>query len=160
MRKGSIFDSLAVAASFLAFAMALLVGYTVLTQFQTTGNLEATANTSITTGLTAMGIFDGIGVFIIIAASLATIVSALFIDSHPVFFIISAIAQLFIIGLSTTFSNLYDQFASTSAFSTAAGEFPMIAAVIHNLPLITLVVSALTIMVMHGKGSRGGAGEY
>jgi hypothetical protein len=95
--------------------------------------------------------FDAFMLVLFLGLGIVTIISAVFIRTHPVLFVLMIIMQLILIGLSTIFSNLWYAIASRSEFVSIANELPYTTLIFTNLPLFVLIISAIVAIASYGK---------
>jgi len=96
-------------------------------------------------------LFDGIFVFIFFMFWVMTIISSLFIDSHPVFFIISFILLISSFVVIGYLSNTFEEIMTDEEISNYSDNFPMTKWIFSHLVLIVLVVALTEAIVLYGK---------
>lgn len=95
---------------------------------------------------------------LLIGLILMVIVSAMFLDSHPIFFFVSLIILAVVIFLGLIFSNVYHQITDDEAFESTNDELPITYMFMKYLPIIILVVMVIGIIIAFSKSGGGGAG--
>lgn len=157
MKKGSIlFDGI-----FIAFGLAMLI-ITVFFMYiwidETATATQDTLNqTYFTKAKESLMIFDYMMPFIVIGLFMFMVVSAFFLQSHPIFFILSLLSFTIVIIFIPIISNMFNEFATNSSISSTANLFPYSVTIMNNLPLIVAAFSTLVIIVLHMK--KGGGGD-
>lgn len=86
--------------------------------------------------------------FLLLGLIIMTAVSAMFVESHPVFFFVSLIILGIVILLSVTYSNIYQQITENSNFGTTDTDLNVMAIFMRNLPIIAVVTMVITIIVL------------
>jgi len=150
----SDFDGFLAIIVVFGFILTAVLSYTVLqalldndaVQTQLAGQtdiLEAAQNVIL--------LLDTLSLVVLFGIMLGGLISAFLVRSHPIFFIVSFILQIFLVAVSTMFSTVYDQIASNSLLSASANQFTVGALIISNAPLIILIFTALIAIVTYGK---------
>lgn len=154
--KGSLLDMPVIMALLLSGAISIFVVYFILSAISANWITDVTGATEskaiLTTGITAVTMFDQ--GFIILAVGLGcfSIVSAFFIDNMPGLYILSVLLLLpIILVTSAQISNAFYAFATSEPFIAVGNTFPMISYLMINLPLFMLGISMLVAIVIHGK---------
>jgi len=151
--KGSMLDLPVIISLLLGGAMTILLVFFVVSEI--TNNFPATETDALYVlqkGVSAVNVFDYMFVFFAVGLGMFSVISAFFIDSHPIFFILSVIILIPIVILtSAQMTNAFDAFISTSVFSSVANSFPYTVLLMRNLPLFCLILGILVAIVMHGK---------
>lgn len=104
---------------------------------------------------------NGIG-FIFFGLIIGVLVTAYFIDVHPVFFVISLIMFIFLIFASVYISNTFQEIVNDSEFSVTVTKFPITVFIHENLILLLILTFVLMSVIMYGKSrnSQGSGGYY
>lgn len=105
-----------------------------------------------------VSLFNTLFPFLLFGLIAMVIVSAFFIDSHPIFFFVSLIILGVVILISVVFSNIYQTITEDSAFGTTSTEFSIMNIFMKKLPWIAAIVIFITIIVLWGKSQGGGGG--
>lgn len=99
--------------------------------------------------------FDNIWVLAFGLLWLFVLVASMFVDAHPVFFIISALLLIFVIFIGAVFSNTYEEFTSDPDVQSFADGFPMTNFIMGELPIVALLVGFSIALVLFGKSQIG-----
>lgn len=166
-KRGNIQDGLYIAALIFGFAITILIIYYVWTQISdpiddtltNAGNETAFNVTKLYSQTTdATKGFDNVMPLILLGLLSASIVSAFFIKSHPVFFFIS----LFVLGIflltSAILANVYQDIAETDELTTAATDFGITDKIMKNFPFIILIIVVLIILILVFKPQNSSMG--
>lgn len=146
---GLIEDSLYIVTSAFAASLMLLFGLYAIGQV---GDVPALATPSAAIIEQNFTYLDGIMVIGVIGLSLAALILAFFIPSHPIFFGISyVVAVIVLIVISPVYSNAYALAAQLGPIAAAGQSLPYTAQIMGNLPIIAIVVSALIALVSYAK---------
>lgn len=109
--------------------------------------------------LGSVGIFNTLFPFLLTGLIGMVIVSAMFMDSHPVFFFVSLIILGVVILLGIVFSNIYQQITTDTAFGDTADNFSIMNIFLKKLPWVIAIVIFIIAIVLYSKsGSSGGGG--
>jgi len=83
---------------------------------------------------------------------IASIVSAWFVRTHPVFFILFMVGSLFTTFLAWIFSQVADEFINAlPSFLIVINQFPITKGFILNLPMYVLGASAVIAIIQYSK---------
>ena len=94
---------------------------------------------------------DSVFIFAMVALMIAMIISSLFIDTHPIFFIISLILLVAVLIVAAVISNTWSDFASDGDLSSYADKFPMSGFVMNNLVEVIVVFAMIIALVLYLK---------
>jgi hypothetical protein len=100
-------------------------------------------------------VFDGAILFIFIGLWAFALISAFFIDTHPVFFIFAVLLMVAVFVVAAIIGNVGGELLSEDVFSGVSGEFPITLWLLNHFFMVFLVVGFSVLLVMFGKG-RGG----
>lgn len=98
---------------------------------------------------------DYLIMFSFISIIIGLIISSIYIDTHPAFFVVFIIILIFAIILAGIFSNVMNEIGSTSELSSTYSQFKFTSLIINHFPLMIFVVGMIVAIVLYGK-SRGG----
>ena len=120
-KRGSWLDMIYLSIILLGLSITIIVGLMVLNNIRT--SFEGNSGID-STGVGWMNelegkyvkVFDGIFLFVMIGVTLAALVGAFMIRSHPAFFWVFFILLIIMVVLNAIFSNVYDDIADTSTF--------------------------------------------
>lgn len=157
--KGSIFDIIFLSVMFVVIASGLIITHYVFSQTRaelvaenfTAGELAMTDN-----ALGAMADWNVIFLFLLVGSSMATVVSAFAVRSHPIFFIVFFLVQVVAVYLATPLQAVYTTITADPTMNASVALFPWITTTVSNLPLLTLAFSALVALVMFALPGEGG----
>lgn len=145
-----------------AFLLIVAVSYKFLTELNSDiqtnpdSNAEAkAASLDMTTRYPA--IFDGGFMMFFIFVWIAILVSAWFLDTSPIFFIVSVVVFVFTVIVSLALSSSYTDIMADADFAGFASAFPMINYFATNLGLFCLAVGFSVIVVLYGKSRAANA---
>lgn len=161
--RGSVFDMMTIAIFLLGFSLAAVIGYYIQTQWLVQYNalgIQTTVGNATNSAVTgAYGVMDNMFIFVAVLLCLTTLGLAFMVDSHPIFFIFSLIFLIVFTALTAVFSNIYYEIASATG---VGASFPGFQLLWQNFPFISILMSLLIVLVMHGKPTSvsGGSGEF
>lgn len=145
---------------FIIFVIAIIM-LQVVTTFQTQTDpyfTDPTAKAALVQTTTALQGFDTVVVLLFIGAIIGTVISGFFLNTHPVFFIMSLILTIILGLFAGAFSNIAISFGSSEGLSSAASSFTMSEQLFTNLPVVTVIASFLGMVILYAK-RRGAAGQ-
>jgi hypothetical protein len=151
--KGSMVDLIFGSIILMVFFFCLLVGAHLFSQFEKSGVYDKTSVGATAKTATAAGIQSLDNMFIILAAGIfiAMIASAFFIDTHPIFFVVSLIIFIVFIMVSPIFSNASMGVATSEDFKDDATNLQGSTQVMGNLPIILTVFGGLLLIALYAK---------
>ncbi len=100
-------------------------------------------------------IFDGALLIILVGLWIFALLSAYFIDSHPIFMILSVILLVFVLIASAIVGNVGEELVNDTEFNSIRGSFPITTFVLSHMLILILVIAFSIVMVLYGK-NRGG----
>lgn len=156
-------DSIVMIILIIIILITAVMSYIVLDEMQT---IVSSSDLGINTTFFEQGkqgllAFDAMAVFILIGLGGGVVVSAFLVRTHPVFIVVGIVILGLQVMMSAMVSNVFIDIAtSTTLIADTVDLFPVSAAVIQNLPLITLGFSALALMVSFGKSPSTPQGEF
>ena len=106
--------------------------------------MESTANT--------FTVLDNAYVFLIGGLVLALIVSAFFIQTNPIFFIVFLVGLLVTVIVSAPISNMFMNLTASEQLSNATIVLPNTVLYTSQLPLIVMIAGIIFIIVLYAKG--------
>jgi len=155
-KKGTILDFVFIALMLFIFGVVSVVMYPVLIEVND-GMAEG--------GITGepleiiqdvedkyVNITDGIFLFILIGLSIATLIGALMINTHPAFYFIMVGLLVFFAILNGIFGNAFAEIANSPTVVDHSDQFLIINFVMQNFPLVMLVISIVIVIVLFSKG--------
>lgn len=165
--RGNLRDQVFLTVVFLAFSMSILISYTIWsamspalneTLSQSTGGvLNAGSALAITQTNATLLMFDQLFIFMIIGTLIAIVISSFFLNTHPIFFILSFIFFIFEFVIFAILGNIYGEFETAAQIQAAASNYPLMEMFWMNVPTIGLVFAVLIIIIlytsMRGKGN-------
>lgn len=86
---------------------------------------------------------------------IAMIVSALYIKTHPIFFVLSLILLIFVVMVSGPIANTFMGIYNDDAFADERSTFSIAAYITGNLPIIAVIGGFIVMIALYAK-PRGG----
>jgi len=119
------------------------------------GDLDPVANASITNLESRFPeTFDGAFGLIFILLWIATLVSAFYIDTNPVVFIISMTLLIILLVSAGFLGNAFSEVVEDNLISSAGDKFPIMSFIMQHLVTFILLIGGGVGLVLYGK-SRG-----
>jgi len=100
-------------------------------------------------------VFDSALLIIFIGLWIFSLVSAYFIDTHPIFFIFSVILLVFVLIAAMIVNNVGEEMLADADLNLPVESFPITNFLISHLFIVLLVVSFSVVFVLYGKGRMG-----
>ena len=162
-RKGQIFFDIIIIAIVLFFAGLIFVFVSMVNDELTTalvadddfkagtvqGDMLNTWNGAMPTT------FDNVFIIMFVLLWVFVIVSSIFIDSHPVFLVISLILLVIMFTVVGVLSNSYESFIMDGDIYTFAASFPKMNFVMEHLVLFLVFMSFTGLIAVFGKNRWG-----
>ena len=154
-----MFDVIMIGVTMLVLAMGVIIGSYVMTAITTgtTGMFtSATAQAAMASGTAAINTFNYGFVVIVIGGGIASLVLAWMVPSHPIFMVVSVVMLLISVVVLPVLANTYESFIGQADMATAAASFPLISAMMGNMPIIGVVFGVLMMIVLYTRYNQGG----
>lgn len=138
------------------FSLMAIFGYLIFDEFNTDFQAESDVNQVAKDELNDLYVvypssLDGAVLMAFVLFWVMILVTSFFIQTHPVFFIVSILFLTFVIFVAATLSNTYEELADEADVSSFSDAFPMSGFLINNLPYAVLVVAFSVLAVLFGK---------
>ena len=91
---------------------------------------------------TALNIFDKVIAFFVVAFTITTVMLAFHMRAYPIWFGASLLVLIISVGISATFTNLFEQLTGPSGLNMGS-SFPVGQMVMGHLPTVILFISAM-----------------
>jgi len=158
-KKGFIGDVLTILVYSFIIGITILVGYLLLsswnTQVQSSTTMGTTAQTLTQTQATQFpGLWDSLFGVIFIGMSLASAISAYFIDTHPIVFALCLIILAVFIIVGAVLSNAYNAVETSEIFATFSASFKLMHYILNNLGMYAAVEGALIMIALFTKARQ------
>jgi len=164
--KGSVMDYFFFLGMFLFLGISILIGIYVYDEVSTpmlklfNGTDEAT--TSLKTTRQVYNLMDFIFLFLWIMMMAIPIISAIFVQNHPIFFVVNLLLLLVYMAITPAISNAMRSFWSTGEFAdysfggSSETTFPIMTRIFQHLPLLSFLLSFMLMLAQFSKGQQGG----
>lgn len=155
--KGQVLDLIMLFIIIAVIAVSLLLGsHIYYNGMQEKFPNSQIGNTSKTAVESTFQVFDYGLMMVMVGIGMATMISAFFIRSHPIFFIASLMILVIVIIVSAPISNALMGFATSDSISDESDRYPITVWILGNLPMIATVFGIIVIIALYAKGSGGG----
>jgi hypothetical protein len=156
-KKGNvIFDTLIVIIVLIVFSLVSILGYKIYNDFN--ADLQADAdineyakNMSAEMNTRFPSIFDGAFVFLFILLWVFIIVSSFMIDTHPIFFVCTAVISVFIIIVAASMANAWNDVTQDEEFASLLVSFPMTVYVIQHYVMYVVMLMFTAMISLFAK---------
>lgn len=163
-RKASIIDAIPIMVYTFAFAIVCVVSFMIYDGLVDNGFFTLVYNQSNgqfnTTRLqenadTTYDLLDGMVLFVFIGTTLAALIGAVLIRSHPAFFFVSIIVLMVQVFVAMALSNTWSELINNSNLVDAKAQFVIADFVLSNLPIFILVAVILLAVVLYAINPLG-----
>lgn len=151
-KKGTVLDLITIIYTFFGFAIAIVIGYYLLTVFSATSIITTTpeSNTMVQSMLAQYLVFDNLFVGGIIFLSLTTVISATLLRTTPVYFFISIFVLAIILVVGGLAVNSYQGLIGQSSELTISSlAFPKMNFVLDNFLIYLAVMGTLITIALY-----------
>lgn len=153
-KKGSLLDVIFIAIILLVLSVTTIICFKIYdeidTQFQAHEGIPTQGKVASSQMRAHFpGILDNSFLFITVSLALLAFVLAALVRVHPIFFVFFIIILGIVIFISAIFSNVYQEIASDSEFTTLADELNFTSIIMTYLPFIIGVFGTVLSIVMY-----------
>ena len=113
------------------------------TSFNVTETLDDTEST--------ITLFSSMYPFFLFGLILFVIISAFFINSHPIFFFVSIVILFVVILLGAVFSNVYQRISTDDNFGDTSSHLTVMHILMKYLPWIAAVIVGILMFILFSK---------
>ena len=157
-KKGSFFDNMSVFIWLIIIILVLALCMFVLTkindQFQNSG-LPSEATTKLNTFTTKFnGLADGSVILWLVILWIGTILSALFLDSYPIFFVIFITLSVVSFFILAPLANVMVNFFNDTSFASVVASLPWTMFFINNLLVFNALFIVTNGLALYAKFKR------
>lgn len=161
-KKGNLQDMFWVVAMILGWAIFFTIIYYVWTQIspELSGSLtgavpEGETSFNVTsfgdTTKSTIGTYNNLFPLLLVGLLIFLMVSAFFIDTHPVFFFVSLLLLMVLITLGAAFSNMYQSIIEAPEFATTAADFGIMNLFMEKMTWIILIIFVIVAVILFAK---------
>jgi len=157
-KRANIIDIFVIAVFIFALSISFLFGKLILDEF--TDQLGGENDTLLSNKSKEfinynndayIPVFESIFVFVMAGLFIATLISAFFIRSHPVFFIIAIVLMGLFIFVNTIIGEVYDTVSKTSGVASTADSFNVLNFVMDQFPFFMIIFGIIVAIVLYSK---------
>jgi len=156
-KKGDITDSL----SFVIVVIVLAIGFFIIAFIipSITSGLRNAGVNSTSEGENAINKLNDFGTqgiqkgffFVFMGLCISVLISAFFIDTHPIFLFLYIIFLGIAVILAAYLANAYETFSQVPAFNSFYATQGLFTLVVSHIVLITVIVGALSFIIIFSK---------
>lgn len=158
--RGSLFDTIFVAAAIFMLAVSVIIGYMVISKINDNAqNVSSPLNVAANytaAGKSAYVTFDYGFILAVFGLFAIAFVGAFMIDTHPVFFVFGLFGLIFILVYAAILSDTYTAIANHTTMQNYSSSFPLIALVMGNFPTIILFMFVILAIVLYARPKGAG----
>ena len=158
-KKGFVGDIITLLILLFILGITILAAYLILssvnTQFQADEQIGDSGQAIVDNATSKyINLWDGIFVFLLIGLSLAAVISAYFIDTHPLLMPLLLIVLVAYIFVAAAIANAYYEIEASSAFSGFAESFKMMHYIMSHLGLYAAIEGFMVFVALFAKVSQ------
>lgn len=155
-KKASIGDVFYIAVVLLVIAISFVLGWLVFGKINDEIQLQPDfsdrgKNIMSNSAEQFPGMFDGVFLTLLVGLWIATMILAWQIDSHPVFYVLTIIAAIMLVIITSALGNTYYNIMQDPNISSFADDFTIIPFVMNNYVKIMLGMLFSVAVVMYAK---------
>lgn len=154
-KKGSVIpDVILVMVILLVFGMTLIISYKIGLEMRS--DITAQINNTVSNKaqdnvISAMENYDYMFLFLMVIAFLGVIIGAVYIQSHPIFFVISVFFLIFVTMMAAVLSNVFETFTQNANIAQEASTFDIIIHLMGQLPMYVWIMGLIGLVIMVAK---------
>jgi len=153
-KKGSIQDLIYAMVIIFAFAVMILIGFTISsklnTEFQASDDITAEGKASFNQiNDLYPGVMDNSFLFLTVGLCIATLILAALVRIHPIFLVFFILAWAVLIFLSAICSNIYQTMAANPQLVAQAAQLTFVTHIMNWLPFIIGIFGGILAIVMY-----------
>ena len=159
-KKGNLIDILYIPIGLIALFVIILIGRPLMS------GIAEEMNDTTTMGQQAVDIvdeanskyvptFDYIFLFVFIGLQLGLLITAFWIRTHPVYFVVALVLMVIFTFVTFILSDFADDFGMSEELVSAYDEFKIMRFFIQQLPIFEIVFGFIALMVLYAKGEYG-----
>ncbi len=155
-KKGSFFDAFFIVGFIFVMGITILLGGQILNSINDVvdgNNLFEQKSQDVITKQSEKyrSVWDSVFLFIFVGLFIASIISSLFIDTHPAFFFVTIIAMTILVFLTAILSNIYEQFAINPSLIDTSQTYVFIPFIFSKLVELTIGLGLLILLALYAK---------
>lgn len=154
-KKGYIQDMIMIIVFLFVFATSTFFAMVVYNEYRdkTADTMEETEvqKSIVSDAIRTLNIMDYMFLMLFMGLTISTIVTAFFIRSHPVLFVLSIILLFVILILAVTFSNVFEKISQQPSMANATNTYTIIPEIMGKLPLYIFGVFVLVALAFFAK---------
>lgn len=156
-KKATLLDFIYLSLTLFAFAIISIVLYPVFVQVNLNMNQSGQVPADVLVLSTDIeekyvGITDGIFLLILIGLSVAALIGAMMINTHPAFYFVIASLLAFFAIINAILANAFSEVVSSGVIAEHSDKFIITVFVMQNFPFVILVISFIVAIVLLAKG--------
>lgn len=155
-KRGSVQDAFYIAVFMAVIPIALIMAFLIYTNLNDALQETVTLPTEIQETQDEFSskfpkMLDSLFIFVLVGSYMATFILAFFIDTHPVFFIMTALLFTVTIVVVPFMMNAYSDFAASDQIVTTVSSFPITNYIMNHYLQFTIVMWGLIGVGLYSK---------
>lgn len=153
-KKGNIVDIIYISVFLFVFALVLVLSKSIMTDFNDSNMFHSdTAKEVFSENYNDYdGLFNSIFLMVVIGMSIGIVVSAFFINTHPLFYFVAIFIFAISMMISAIFSNTFSEITSDSILSASISGLPFVSHILAYFPYFMLIISIMIAILLYAKG--------
>lgn len=161
-KRGNILDILFVIIVVFCIGLGLFfvkyVFSSINTDIQADADIPASSKAIISSGNASFSGWADYGfAFIFFGLIISILITSYLIDTHPVFFVISVLAFVFVIFIGANITNTFEEVINEDEFLALQSEFPITLFIMNHLVEFLIIGFALVLIVLYARNPNGGS---
>lgn len=156
-KKGNaIVDTISIVVILIVFGIITFYGWTTSQELIPMMRPELNSSVEAQASLTMLDtryapVMDSLFVFVFVGLWIAALISAAFLKTHPIFFVVSILLIVFILFAGMELGNFYEELSGDSSMTGVSAAFPMSNWLLSHLAIIIIVMGSSIMIAMFGK---------
>lgn len=155
-KRGNPQDLMIILILAVFFIFGSIIGYNLMSKFnekyQQIDKADTMSKTVLNKSTNAYPSLMDVGFLLFFIGSiLATIVTVYFIDTHPIYFVISLLVLIVVLVTAYMMSDVTNRLLSVDAFSQTITRFPIMTFIATNLFNTSIIVGGIILLVLYAK---------
>lgn len=153
-KKGNASDLIYLPVALFVIAFVSVLAYQIYSEYtdRASGHFDNPQQTNIETyTTTVLTEFDYLFMIILVFSIMATVISAFYLDTHPIMFFVSLIFLAVSGIIQMAMSNVYQTFEAQSSVSSSAAEFSIISLIMNHYPAIFIMGGVIVLIALFTK---------
>lgn len=155
-KKGWINDILYIMMGLFVFALTIFFVYKMYNEYNIAVNdipefQGDTVQHVLDQGQTTLLLFDKLFALAVALVTIVLLISSYYVDTHPVFYVVSLIVAAVLIVFAGQLANIYDEVRNADGLVEVVAKYPTINFIMSNIPIYIAIMIFLSLIIIYGK---------